>query len=118
MQSKSLNTVISYGLTATVMQCAAYNHAISETYKYYKKGKNSEGQGGLIGFLQSNVIPGVIFSFLRECFATGAGLVLGPVVRELLAPLMGGVSPLLAKIISGIGKFRYFSMFSSQSVFH
>jgi hypothetical protein len=35
MPSKTLNTIVSYGLTATVMQCAAYNNAIKNTYAHY-----------------------------------------------------------------------------------
>ena len=35
MPYKTLNTIVSYGLTATVMQCAAYNNAIMNTYRYY-----------------------------------------------------------------------------------
>jgi len=163
------NTIISYGMTATVMQCAAYNDAIHRVYAYhgreemifYKYDKDRSGRinpkelelaladvnfesadpnalfrefdvnadGYLdlaefklllkhchvlkmqrrtsvarmfLSFLKANVVPGLTFSFLRECGATGAGLVLGPHVRIALAPLLGEMPALLAKIISGV----------------
>ena len=37
MPSKELNTIISYGLTATVLQCAAYNNCIRHTYKHFDR---------------------------------------------------------------------------------
>ena len=163
------NTIISYGMTATIMQCAAYNDAIHRVYAYhgreemifYKYDKDRSGRinpkelalaladvkfgsadanalfqefdvnrdGHLdlaefklllkhchalkmqrrtsvvrmfLSFLKTNVVPGLTFSFLRECGATGAGLVLGPHVRVALAPFLGDMPALLAKIISGI----------------
>jgi len=53
-------------------------------------------------FLQTNVIPGILFSFLRECGGTGVGLVVSPHVRAFLAPVIGGWPPVLAKIVSGM----------------
>jgi len=55
------------------------------------------------GFFRANVAPGIAFSFLRECGATGTGIVLGPRVRVLLAPWFGPrCPPLLAKVLSGV----------------
>lgn len=186
----SLNTILAYGCTATVMQSAAYNHAIKSTYnhhglaslvfkKYEAKGggsgriehgnlkaalrdakvadvdaaavlvnleapsyDNGGGGGGdcdstapaepwsldleefkrLVDtcealkqargavpltvmakrFLANNILPGLAFSFMRECGATGAGIVLGAHVRSFLAPVLGNLPVVLSKIISGI----------------
>ena len=47
-------------------------------------------------------MPGIYFSFVRECGATGAGIVVAPKVRAALAPVIGEWNPIPAKIISGI----------------
>ena len=39
MPSKTLNTIICYGMTATVMQCAAYNNVCWHTYHYHDREK-------------------------------------------------------------------------------
>jgi hypothetical protein len=173
----TVNTIVSYGMTATVMQCAAYNDAIHRVYAYhgreemvfYKYDKNRSGRINpmelehaladvklatadvsalfhqfdankdgnldlvefklllkhcealkaqrrtsvatmLLSFIRGNVIPGLAFSLVRECGATGTGIVLGPHVRAYLAPLLGELPVLLAKIISGIiaGMFTSF----------
>jgi hypothetical protein len=44
----------------------------------------------------------MFFSFVRECGATGAGIVVSPKVRTALAPLIGDWHPVPAKILSGI----------------
>ena len=38
-KSKTLNTIISYGMTATIMQCAAYNNVCWHTYNYHDREK-------------------------------------------------------------------------------
>jgi len=158
----ALNTIISYGMTATIMQAAAYNDAIKRTYSYYglldmifmkhtnrldeidsgklecalrdakvdmadaravigdRRGlftltefkeivKKSEELtrarrvsvlSMFVSFLRANVLPGLLFGFLRECGATGVGIVLRPYVQTAMAPL--GLPTLPAKILSGI----------------
>jgi hypothetical protein len=163
-----VNTIVSYGLTATVMQAAAYNDIIMRTYRFHGLAeilflKHDSGRSGKIHtaevklalndakmdgddisslfssfdasrpsytlpefkdllekctaisraketslfhvflkFLRANVLPGLLFTFVRECGATGAGIVLGPYVREFLSPWLTEAPPLLAKIVSGI----------------
>jgi len=182
-KSKTLNTIISYGMTATIMQCAAYNNVCWHTYNYHdrekiifqKHDRNRDGSvtmqelrealsdakveleditqhygndlvvvlkdhagtvqlhhhtHGRIAldefkqlvagcakqkalqippisrevqrFLSTNVLPGILFSFLRECGGTGVGLVVSPHVRARMAPLIGTWPPVLAKIVSGM----------------
>lgn len=187
MPYKTLNTIMSYGMTASIMQCAAYNNVCWNTYHYHdrekiifqkhdtdSKGhhtgsvglhelrgaladakvelediKNYKGddiivvlkdQAGvvqlhhhthgrinlgefklllqrcakrkaekilpmhrlLVPFLRTNVVPGILFSFLRECGGTGVGLCVSPHVRTYLAPVIGAWPPVLAKIVSGM----------------
>lgn len=109
MPNKTINTLVSYGLTATILQCAAYNNLIMNTYAHFKVTKESGDDGevkfaplAFWNFLKANVIPGVEYSFVRECFATGLGLILGPHVRALMEPLIGTWEPVPAKIVSGI----------------
>jgi len=56
----------------------------------------------LMTFLRTNVIPGILFSFLRECGGTGVGLVVSPQVRLIMAPVIGKWPPVFAKIVSGM----------------
>lgn len=109
MPNKTVNTLVSYGLTATILQCAAYNNLIMNTYAHFKVTRKGEDGGevkfapvAFWEFLKANVLPGVEFSFVRECFATGLGLILGPHVRALMQPLIGTWDPVAAKIFSGI----------------
>ena len=48
------------------------------------------------------MLPGILFSFVRECGATGAGIVVSPHVRTMLKPAIGEWHPIPAKILSGI----------------
>ena len=109
MPNKTVNTLISFGLTATILQCASYNNVIMNTYSHFKVTRITSDDGevkfapvAFWNFLKANVFPGIEFSFVRECFATGLGLILGPHVRTLLRPLIGTWEPVPAKIVSGI----------------
>mmetsp|Transcript_153101 Transcript_153101/g.285280 ORF Transcript_153101/g.285280 Transcript_153101/m.285280 type:complete len:278 (-) Transcript_153101:282-1115(-) len=91
---------IAWGLTNVPAQSAIYSMAISGTYKHF--GKSPPETGGLKEFIRLKVMPGVMWTFLREGFATGGGLVLGPKVKEQIDQLSGNSLPTVAsKFISG-----------------
>ena len=132
----TLNTIFSYGFTATIMQSAAYNHAIAKTYHYYstrtnrydlkkkapaaatvqRQQRNSQPQlqseaesftsAALYtiawNFVQAKILPGVVFSFARECLATGTGITLGPLIQDVMGSYISNWPPMLAKITCGI----------------
>mmetsp|Transcript_153099 Transcript_153099/g.285278 ORF Transcript_153099/g.285278 Transcript_153099/m.285278 type:complete len:278 (-) Transcript_153099:51-884(-) len=91
---------IAWGLTNVPAQSAIYSMAISGTYKHF--GKSPPETGGLKEFIRLKVMPGVMWTFLREGFATGGGLVLGPKVKEQIDQLSGNSLPNAAsRFISG-----------------
>lgn len=91
---------IAWGLTNVPAQSAIYSMAISGTYKHF--GKSPPENGGLKEFIRLKIMPGVAWTFLREGFATGGGLVLGPKVKEQIDQLSGNALPTAAsRFVSG-----------------
>jgi len=95
-----LHQPIAWGLTNVPAQSLIYSMAISGTYKHF--GKSPPETSGLREFIRLKVMPGVVWTFLRESVATGGGLVLGPKVKEQIDQLSGNSLPNAAsRFISG-----------------
>ena len=86
---------------------AKYNLLISGVYKYFGRSAPTK-DAGLVAFWRRNIKPGLLWSFIRDCFSTGGGVVLGPVVAsrlcfgEQLRFAEGFVGGLLAGIGCGL----------------
>merc|ERR1711879_17455 len=86
-----LNTPIAWGITNVPAQSAIYGMAIASTYKHYDVATGSNG--GLAEFVRLKIMPGIVWTFLREGFATGGGMVFGPKVKEALDQFSGYALP-------------------------
>lgn len=78
----AVSTMLAFGVIGTGFQSVIYNSLISEMYKIYT-GKAAKPV--TMGELARGIRPGIVWCFGRESVAMGAGLYLGPVVKEKLA---------------------------------
>jgi hypothetical protein len=86
-----LHAPIAWGVTNVPAQSSIYAMAIAETYKH--NGVVPPSKGGLSEFVRLKIMPGIWWTFLREGFATGGGMVLGPVIKEKLDEMSGNALP-------------------------
>jgi len=99
--TKALHVPVAFGLTNVPVQSAMYGMSISGTWKYYDKAPPSAG--GIREFFRLKVFPGIWWTFLREGFATGGGLVLGPVLQKQIdAATNNQLSPFATKFSAGL----------------
>lgn len=99
--TKAVHAPVAWGLTNVPVQSAMYAMAINGTYKYY--GKAPPEKGGVAEFFRLKIMPGIMWTFLREGFATGGGLTLGPVVQKQIdAATDNALSPFASKFTSGL----------------
>mmetsp|Transcript_5988 Transcript_5988/g.16083 ORF Transcript_5988/g.16083 Transcript_5988/m.16083 type:complete len:292 (+) Transcript_5988:74-949(+) len=99
--TKAVHAPVAWGLTNVPVQSAMYGMAISGTYKHY--GKAPPTQGGVGEFIRLKVMPGIWWTFLREGFATGGGLTLGPVVQKQIDQATNNaLSPFASKFTAGL----------------
>mmetsp|Transcript_66807 Transcript_66807/g.206866 ORF Transcript_66807/g.206866 Transcript_66807/m.206866 type:complete len:302 (+) Transcript_66807:44-949(+) len=90
--SKALHAPVAWGVTNVPAQSAIYALAIAGTYQHFGK-LPPGGSGGLREFVRLKIMPGILWTFLREGFATGGGLTIGPKVQEQLDAATGGALP-------------------------
>jgi len=99
--TKALHAPVAWGLTNVPVQSAMYGMAIAGTYKFYDKAAPSTG--GIGEFFRLKVFPGIWWTFLREGFATGGGLMLGPVVaKQIDAATDHKLPPFATKFSAGL----------------
>jgi len=89
--SQAVHAPLAWGLTNVPAQSAIYSMAIAKTYQHF--GKLSPEGDGLREFVRLKIMPGIVWTFLREGFATGGGLTLGPKIQAQLDVATGGVLP-------------------------
>jgi hypothetical protein len=80
-----INTPIAWGITNVPAQSAIYAMAIGQTYKHHNV--PTPDKGGLAEFVRLKIMPGIWWTFLREGFATGGGMVVGPMIKDRLDEL-------------------------------
>lgn len=96
----ALNTPVAWGLTNVPAQSMIYSLAISGTYKHYNM--PVPPTGGVGEFVRMKLMPGLCWTFLRESFATGGGMVLAPHIKAKLDEATGNALPFwLSKFVSG-----------------
>merc|ERR1712080_298619 len=82
---RPLNPCLAYATTGFITQGALYNRLIADVYQYHgvTLAKSDEPVLARMNrFIWTKLYPGFVYSFLREGFASGAGLVVGPLIRE------------------------------------
>ncbi|CAE7279808.1 Nphp3 [Symbiodinium natans] len=77
----AVSTMLAFGVIGTGFQSVIYNSLISEMYKIYT---GKEKAAVTMRELVRGIRPGIVWCFGRESVAMGAGLYLGPVVKEKL----------------------------------
>lgn len=71
-----LSTMCAAGCIGVPLASLHWNHAIQDTYVYFKM--PLPRVGGLMDYYRLKIAPGIMWSFVRGAGATGAGLHLGP----------------------------------------
>lgn len=99
--TKALHAPVAWGITNVPVQSAMYAMAINGTWKYC--GKAPPLKGGIAEFVRLKIMPGIMWTFLREGFATGGGLTLGPhVQKQIDLATNNALSPFASKFTSGL----------------
>jgi len=87
----ALHAPVAWGVTNVPAQSAIYAMAIASTYQYH--GKVAPDKGGIREFVRLKILPGIWWTFMREGFATGGGLMLGPKVQQQIKTATKGTLP-------------------------
>jgi len=100
-----MNTMFAYGVTGVPMQSVLYNRLISDVYHHHNASPPTSQLSGMAAvkdFYAKRIAPGIVWTFFRECGATGGGLVLGPDVRKELEKYVGTNYPFATRFASGL----------------
>jgi len=89
--TRPLHAPVAWGVTNVPTQSTIYALATASTLNYL--GAPVPSAPGLSGFVRTKIMPGIFWTFLREGFATGGGLALGPQVQVGLNKLTGDKLP-------------------------
>jgi len=89
--TKAVHAPLAWGVTNVPAQSAIYSMAIAKTYQHF--GAAPPDAGGMREFVRLKILPGIFWTFIREGFATGGGLMLGPKVQARLDDATGGALP-------------------------
>mmetsp|Transcript_98564 Transcript_98564/g.275330 ORF Transcript_98564/g.275330 Transcript_98564/m.275330 type:complete len:292 (-) Transcript_98564:402-1277(-) len=97
----AVHAPVAWGITNVPAQSAMYAMAINGTWKHF--GMAPPLKGGIAEFVRLKIMPGILWTFLREGFATGGGLTLGPHVQKHIdLATNGALSPFASKFTSGL----------------
>ena len=105
-ETKSLNTMVSYGSTGVPFQSILYNKCISDIYKFHNK--SAPGNPGATwaesakALYWTKVYPGIAWCFVRESCATGGALVLGPKIKPYVRQALGEENETACRFVSGL----------------
>eukprot|EP00906_Rhabdomonas_costata_P027338 RCo038839 len=100
-----LNTMLAYGITGVPIQSVLYNRLISDIYHYHGASPPASKLSGLAAvkeFVAKKIAPGIVWTFIRECGATGGALVVGPEIRKELDKVAGTEYPAMNRFVSGL----------------
>merc|ERR1712023_225225 len=95
----AISTMLSFAVMGTIFQSLVYNTLIKDMYHIYT-GKSPPGRS-------NGIAPGLVWAVGRESLAMGGGLILGPVVKELMLSRMQehGVDVPGKTLVSFVGGF-------------
>lgn len=90
-RTAALHNPVAWGVTNVPAQSVIYALAIADTYRHF--GKSVGSTGGAAEFIRLRLLPGIWWTFLREGFATGGGLTIGPPLQRRFDEWSGGALP-------------------------
>mmetsp|Transcript_45545 Transcript_45545/g.99022 ORF Transcript_45545/g.99022 Transcript_45545/m.99022 type:complete len:282 (-) Transcript_45545:164-1009(-) len=97
--TRPLHAPIAWGITNVPAQSTIYALATASTFQHL--GAPVPQAPGLSGFVRTKILPGIFWTFLREGFATGGGLALGPQVQAGINKATGNTLPVAVTKFGG-----------------
>lgn len=90
--ARPMNLSLAYGAASVPLIAGKYNLLTADVYAFFGRkateSKVSAGEAAL-RFWRQKIQPGLLWSFLRDSFAVGGGIVLGPIVSSWISKQMG-----------------------------